>query len=96
MKIHLRAVLETAAVLGAKEQVMHIDDGMTVRGLLTMLLDEHGERLSALLLKSREPMELIGHMRIYVNGRSLEFLSGLDTGLHEDDDVMIMPQLSGG
>jgi len=96
MRIHLRAVLDVAAVLGGKEHTPDIREGTSVGELLSALFALHGERLAALLLEKDEPMTLLPHMRIYINGRGLDFLDGFATVLHEDDDVMIMPQLSGG
>jgi len=96
MQIKLRAVLDVAAALGGKEQSMEIPEGETLRGLLTILCDRRGERLSALLLQNRDPMELAPAVKVYINGRGAVFLHGLDTALSDGDDVVIMPQVSGG
>ena len=94
--VKLRSVLDVAAVLGAKERVMDIPEDDTVRGLLMALCAGYGERLSALILQCQDPLELAPNVKVYVNGRGAVFLDGLDTVLHDGDDVLIMPQVSGG
>jgi len=96
MLIHLRAVMDVALALGGKEQILDISDGLTLEELIAFLIDKYGEGLEALLLKEREPVELLPHIKIYINGRSPGFLQGFNTVLQNEDDVMIMPQLSGG
>ena len=96
MMIKLRSVLNIAQVLGGKEYTVHVDDGATVQGVIGLLLVRYGEPLGALLLQNREPLELLPFVKIYVNGRGADFLDGLDTKLQEGDDVLLMPQISGG
>jgi len=96
MEIKVRAVLDIAAALGAKEQVIEVPEGLSLHGLVHILCERHGERLSALLLASREPMELTPELKVYINGRGSVFLDGFATVLHAGDDVVFMPQVSGG
>jgi len=96
MIVHLRAVMDVASVLGGKEHVLDLPDGVALGGLVELLISRYGGRLGALLLTEGAQMELLPHMRIYVNGRGPEFLQGFDTILQDGDDVMIMPRLSGG
>jgi len=96
MNITLRSVMDIAVVLGAKEQTVEVTADMTVRELLTHLCARYGPRLAALLLQSEHPMELAPNVKVYVNGRGAVFLSGLDTVIHDGDDILLMPQVSGG
>jgi len=96
MEIKLRAVLDIAAVLGGKEHTVELPEGETLRGLLVVLCDSRGESLTGLLLQNRDPLELAPAVRVYINGRGSAFLNGLDTGLSDGDDVVLMPQVSGG
>ena len=43
--------------------------------------------------ESGKPRKFIN---IYVNGRDVRFLSGLETELREGDEVQILPAVSGG
>ena len=96
MDIQLRSVLDVAQVLGAKEQTVSIADGATVGGLVALLLEKHGEPLRALVMQGGGVPELAPHVKLYVNGRGVDFLEGMDTLLKDGDDVVIMPQISGG
>ena len=83
-------------ILGGKEHNIDADDGAAVKDIINLLIKKHGDPLSALLLLNHDPMELLPHVKIYVNGRGLDFLNGLETDLRDGDDVMLMPQISGG
>jgi sulfur-carrier protein len=78
---------------GAKTLTVPFQDGDTVRDLVhaiqqvnpaigDKLLDEHGQ-LSAIV-------------HIYVRGRNVEWMAGLDTVIHADDDVLLVPPTAGG
>ena len=86
---------QIAKVFGAKEQNIALEDGALVRNLIVFLSDKHGDALLVHLLKSRDPLELIPHVSIQVNGRNIRFLNGLDTVLRDGDDVFFMPLLGG-
>ena len=96
MIIQLRSVLSIAQVLGGKIHTIDLGGQGTVRGLVDVLAAEYGDPLRRLMLQDREPAELLPYVKIYVNGRGVDFLEGLETGLQEGDDVLIMPQISGG
>ena len=85
-----------AGALGGKVHTVDVNEGTTVEAFLDLLLSRHGERLEKLLLQSRNPMELVPHVKIYVNGRGIDFIDGLHTVLHDGSDVLIMPQVGGG
>lgn len=85
-----------AVALGYKEQAMDLNEGQTLGELVSLLLEDHGEALEAQLLEMRDPITLLPFMHIYVNGRDPSMAEGFRTILHEGDDVMIMPRLSGG
>ena len=88
--------MNIAQVLGGKEHTVDVDAETTVHELIGWLSLKYGEPLAALVLQSREPMELAPHVKIYINGRGIDFLDGLHTVLQEGDDVLFMPQISGG
>ncbi|MDR0468416.1 MAG: MoaD family protein [Peptococcaceae bacterium] len=96
MILHLRSVLDIAQILGGKEHTVSLSEGATVCGLIDLLATKHGGPLREQILQSSEPMELIPQVKIYVNGRGIDFLEGLDTVLQDGDDIVIMPQISGG
>jgi len=74
--------------LGWKERDVDIADGARLRDLL----DELG-RLRDIILVGGELHE---DYRIFVNGRYIGFLGGLDTVLSDGDVVAIFPAMAGG
>jgi len=96
LRLHVRSVLDVAHVLGGKEHILDMDEGAAVGGLISLLLARYGDPLEALLLQSRDPMELLPHVKVYVNGRGVDFIDGLYTALRDGDDVLLMPQIGGG
>ena len=73
-----------------------MEDDTLVRDLLTLLSDKHGEELLELVFKNQNPLELLPHVAVVVNGRNINLLNGLDTSLCDGDDVFFLPLLGGG
>ena len=78
---------------GAKSLSVPFQDGGTVRDLVRAiqqvnpaigdkLIDEHGQ--------------LTPIVHIYVRGRNVEWMEGLDTVVQRDDDVLLVPPTAGG
>ncbi len=67
-------------------------DGGTVGEVLDALYDRYGE------LRSRiaEDGGLRRFVNVYVGGEDIRFLDGLETGVSEGDEVMILPAVAGG
>jgi len=66
----------------------------TVRQLLEELCDEFGERFRGYVYD--EKGELRKYVKIFVNGRNIDDLDGLETRLGEGDSVAIFPPIAGG
>ena len=58
-------------------------------------LNSRYEKIVPFLTKSTDPLMLEENL-ILVNGRSIWFLDGLETGLKEEDIVSIFPPIGGG
>ena len=41
-------------------------------------------------------MTLLSYIRLMINGQDIAFLKGLETALHEGDEILILPPVSGG
>jgi molybdopterin synthase sulfur carrier subunit len=75
----------------------HIDVRMTDGASAGELLHELILAYPALERKVlRQGGELRGGVSIFVNGRSVRFLDGLDTAIHEGDEVALFPPVGGG
>jgi molybdopterin synthase sulfur carrier subunit len=78
---------------GCKEtNIPHEKD---VRALLYALSAKYGAGLQTKLL-SEDGMRLGPGIIIFVNGRNLEHLGGIETPLQPDDVVLVFPVVAGG
>jgi len=68
-------------------------DGDTVLGALRAYGDEHGPELEENVLGDGEVKEYIN---VYVNGKDVRDLDGVDTPVKDDDEIRIIPAASGG
>jgi molybdopterin converting factor small subunit len=90
---HLRLIggLRTAA--GGKVVTVHSGTDNSVRGLLGAIQRDH-PTLAAHLFD--DDGQFFSDMLLLVNSQPIYALNGLDTLLNENDDVMMIPPLSGG
>jgi molybdopterin converting factor small subunit len=89
--IRLSAGLRTIA--GSKTVEVQVRPDATVRDLLYGLRRANGALANHILTPSGD---LADGMMMIVRGQHIDFQQGLDTIVHEADDVMIVPPLSGG
>ena len=68
-------------------------DGDTVLEALRAYGEEHGPELEENVLGDDEVKEYIN---VYVNGKDVRNLEGVDTPLDEEDEIRIIPAASGG
>ena len=80
-------------VVGARRLAVSFEDGDTVRDLIHSI-HEISPALSAKLLDDNGELSSVIH--IYVRGRNVEWIGGLDAVIHDRDDVFIVPPMAGG
>jgi molybdopterin converting factor small subunit len=66
-------------------------DGLTVGEVLRMCCSEK-PRLEA-LVSGRDGRRAVG---VFLNGRSIEHLQGLQTEIHEGDTILLLAPIAGG
>ena len=95
MVIAVRSILKLKEALGGTDLALDFPEGTTVSGLLDYMRDEWGERLASHLFDPENGLPL-PHVRIMVNGQTIQFLDGLGTVLEEGDEVLLLPLVGGG
>jgi molybdopterin synthase sulfur carrier subunit len=95
MKITVRTTFELKPVLGARSVDVDLPDGSTLRDLLRRLNEVLDGKLSTHLFQAGTDL-LLPYINIMVNGQSTLFLAGMETLLKEDDEVLLLPLVSGG
>ena len=89
--VNLLATLRS--VVGVKSISVPVCDGETVRDFIGALSEEH----PALWQMMVNPEgELTGAVHVFVNGRNIQWLNGLDTLLTAEDQVILIPPSAGG
>jgi molybdopterin synthase sulfur carrier subunit len=87
--------MELKKVCGQREFELSIPEGSTVKDLLFLMIDRWGSQLSDRLYKPGTD-SILPHIRLMVNGRSIEFLKGMETILQDRDEFQMLPLVAGG
>lgn len=91
MRVRFYATLRE--VVGVPWVEVPVSPGGTVRTMLDRLFVEYPPLEPKVLDESGELRRAVN---IFVDGRSVRFLQGLDTELAADDDVAVFPPVAGG
>ncbi|MFP3237562.1 MAG: ubiquitin-like small modifier protein 1 [Caldivirga sp.] len=73
---------------------IEVPDGTTVRELLKIIDERVNPNISKTLLN--DDSGLREGYNILINGRSLDYVKGLDTVLNNGDEVVLLPPIGGG
>ena len=95
MTIKVQTILYLKKIVGAPEIEISVPRGCTLQGLLEKLANNRGEELASHLFKPNST-EILPHLRLMINGRDIGFLDGMKTELHDGNEVLILPPVSGG
>jgi molybdopterin converting factor small subunit len=68
-------------------------DGSTVGEVLTALADAHPDTRGQLF---GQDGQLNRYVNVYLNDEDVRVLQGLDTGVKENDTLVILPAMAGG
>ena len=95
IKVKIYTILTLKQILGQREFEVSVQEGSTVRNLLSWMTERWGDKLSPHLFQP-ESDRVLSHIRLLVNGRDIQFLNGVDTVLHDGDEFSMLPILTGG
>ena len=93
----LPALAESLGIDSTSEEVIsgpEIGEGGSVRSLLNRLGDRH-HRFRQIVFDSTA-QRLSGRVVIFLNGRDLELVDGLETKLNDGDALTLVPFIEGG
>jgi molybdopterin synthase sulfur carrier subunit len=93
--VKVQTILYLKKIVGAPEIEISVPKGCTLQGFLEEMVNTRGDELASHLFKPNST-EILPHLRLMVNGRDIVFLDGMKTELHDGDEVLILPPVSGG
>lgn len=91
MRVKIFATLRS--LVGAKEVEVDVGTGDTVRNMLEKLTAEYPALRERVL---DDDGNLQSSINVFVNGRSIKFLDGLNSTIQEDDRLALFPAVGGG
>jgi sulfur-carrier protein len=95
MKIILHTIMGIKDVIGQRLTELDLPQGSKVADLLRYMKGRWGEGLSTHLFDP-DKGDVLPYVRIMVNGQTIQYLQGFETPLEEEDEVLILPPVSGG
>ncbi len=93
--VKVRTILTLKKILGRGEVEIPMPERSTLGALLTMMVNRWGGELASQLFEPKST-RVFPSIRLMVNGRDIAFLNRMETVLHNGDEVLIMPPVSGG
>jgi sulfur-carrier protein len=95
MKITIHTILGIKQVIGQKITEIDLPQESTVEDFIAYIKKRWGEKLSSHLFSPNDGA-VLPHVRIMVNGQTIQFLQGMKTLLKEGDEILLLPPASGG
>jgi len=87
-------VLNLVSIFKEREMIFSIDEGTTIKEFIDVLLEKYGADLEKRIYTDKEKGQL--NLNLYLNGKHIHFLSGLDTVIEDGDTLLFIPFAAGG
>jgi molybdopterin synthase sulfur carrier subunit len=91
MRVRIFATLRS--LVGVKEVEVDVEAGDTVRNMLDKLTAEYPALRKRVL---NDEGNLQSSINVFVNGRNIKFLDGLNSPIQEGDRLALFPPVGGG
>lgn len=72
-----------------------IISGQSVLEVLHVLIVQY-PNLQNLIFEKTDSNQLCGYINIFLNGENIDHMEGLETQLQDDDEIGVLPPVSGG
>ena len=93
--VKVRTILTLKKILGKGEVELSVPERSTLGQLLTSMVNRWGDELACHLFEPKIP-SVLPSIRLMVNGQDIAFLNKMETVLQNEDEVLILPLISGG
>lgn len=94
MKVKVKLFASFRELIGTGIVILNKSQELTVLDVIKEISKQYNPNFENEVLKNSK--ELKPYVKILVNGRSIEFLNGLNTKLKNEDTMAIFPPVGGG
>jgi len=95
MNVKVQFFASVRELVGTREEILDVPKACTVKALLDLLVEKHGERLRDYLYDSKSG-ELRRAIQLLVGAESISALGGMSTVLSDGCVFAIIPPVGGG
>lgn len=101
LTVSVRAIMDMAEKMGGHEHIIAIPDASSLKDLVDLLEQKYQFSFYDVIQMDKitedNPYELrSAKIILLLNGRNISFLKGLDTLLHDGDDLFFLSPVGGG
>ncbi|MGQ4870305.1 MAG: ubiquitin-like small modifier protein 1 [Candidatus Thorarchaeota archaeon] len=93
MNIHFKLFGPIRTVCGTGEMSMDVPEESRVKDVIEYLVDRIGPELHSLL---KDDDGISGNFIVMINKRDVNILDGLETRVHDGDELALLPHVQGG
>lgn len=92
-KMDIKVFANFREICGGKKVQLPIEDGQSILSALDILIEKFPPMEEELFTDDRELKPMI---HVFINGRNIIHLNGLDTNLKATDEIALFPPVAGG
>jgi len=97
IEINVKTISMYVKVLGGKsKQKMILKENSRIQDLFDALISMYGDDIKETFFEKYETKKSKPGTAMYLNGRNIFALDGLDTELKSEDEFLILPPIAGG
>ncbi|MCS7125359.1 MAG: MoaD/ThiS family protein [Aigarchaeota archaeon] len=95
VKVVVKAFATIREALGETGRInIEVSEGTNIKSLIELLSQRYGERFTREVLDNNGLLKKT--IKIFVNGRDIDFLNGLSTTIKDGDEIALIPPVAGG
>lgn len=95
MRVHVKTIFALIDAFGGhKSQTIEADGVVSVSAVIKILSEMYGEPFRTEILDEHDTLN--GDIIVFINGRNIHVLEGLDTVLSDGDELLLFPSTVGG